>query len=121
MFPSITDGQKNSIPKKTSEKPLKNGQRAYKSPKQVVKIIKRVKEMKIVALEERERPFYLKMFSRPCIVQKYIENPFLIYQQKFHLRCFVLLASSNPLLGFYHPGYVQLASQQFDMGQYGGK
>ena len=41
------------------------------------------------------------------IVQKYIENPILIENKKFDIRCYLMVASTKPYLALYHPGFVR--------------
>jgi hypothetical protein len=49
------------------------------------------------------------------IIQKYIENPFLIQKRKFDIRCFALVTSINGVLQcyFYEEGYIRTSSKKF--------
>ena len=48
------------------------------------------------------------------IIQKYIPSPLLIKGRKMDFRCFMVLASMDPLIVFYQDGIVRLASDEFD-------
>ena len=48
------------------------------------------------------------------IVQKYIPNPLLINGKKFDFRCFIILASMDPLIVFYQDGIVRIAAEEYD-------
>ena len=39
---------------------------------------------------------------RPGVLQRYVESPLLLDGRKIDLRCFILLASVNPLAAFFH-------------------
>lgn len=51
------------------------------------------------------------------ILQKYIENPFLIHRRKFDFRCYGLITSINGILQgyFYADGYLKTASCEYNL------
>ena len=53
--------------------------------------------------------------GRTYIVQKYIEQPFLVHKRKFDIRCFALLTSfNNNIQGYFYPeGYIRTSSKEF--------
>lgn len=48
---------------------------------------------------------------------RYIERPLLINKKKFDLRCYLLISSVDPLMVFYHRGYVRLSMFDFDINE----
>lgn len=55
-----------------------------------------------------------KLKTRRFIIQKYIENPFLLNQRKFDIRVWVLLNHEMNLY-FFREGYVRTSSEIFDL------
>ena len=55
--------------------------------------------------------------NRTYIVQKYIENPLLINNRKFDIRCYGLITSVNSHIQgyFYHEGYIRTSSKPFNL------
>jgi tubulin--tyrosine ligase len=55
--------------------------------------------------------------NKTFIIQKYIENPLLINQRKFDIRCYAMLTSINGVIQgyFYLDGYLRTASQEFSL------
>ena len=47
------------------------------------------------------------------IIQRYITNPLLINGYKFDVRAYMLIASTEPYIVFYHPGYVRLTCEPY--------
>lgn len=59
----------------------------------------------------------LKYTEKPqqWIVQKYIENPLLIYNKKFDIRQWVLISNSNPLtVWIYNTSYLRFTVEKYD-------
>ena len=62
---------------------------------------------------------------KTCIIQKYIENPYLVHRRKFDIRVFALLTYiSNFEKGegiirgwFYEEGYIRTSSTEFSLKQ----
>jgi len=48
------------------------------------------------------------------IIQEYVQHPLLIHDKKFDMRIYMLIASSNPYLIFYHKGYLRRAVLNYD-------
>ena len=65
---------------------------------------------------------------KTCIIQKYIEKPFLVHKRKFDIRVFAMLTyvcnfekQEGILRGwFYEEGYIRTSSKEFTMN-YGGE
>ncbi|OMJ82505.1 hypothetical protein SteCoe_16792 [Stentor coeruleus] len=51
------------------------------------------------------------------IIQKYIENPFLVYKRKFDIRCYALITCFNGILQgyYYNEGYIRTSSKNFSL------
>jgi len=49
------------------------------------------------------------------IVQDYIPNPLLLDGKKFDFRMYLLIASTNPLIAFYHDGFLRVSLAQYDV------
>ena len=56
-------------------------------------------------------------YQKTFIVQKYIDNPFLIHRRKFDFRVFALATCINKRLKafFYEDGYIRTSSKEFDL------
>lgn len=56
-------------------------------------------------------------YQKTFIVQKYIDNPFLIHRRKFDFRVFALVTCINKSLKgyFYEDGYIRTSSKEFDL------
>jgi len=48
------------------------------------------------------------------LIQYNVHNPLLIHNRKFGFRMFMLIASTNPLIAYYHDGYARLSIDPFD-------
>jgi len=48
------------------------------------------------------------------VMQTYIANPYLLDGHKFDIRVFMLVASTNPLIVYYHDGSFRVAMQIFN-------
>lgn len=48
------------------------------------------------------------------LIQYNIYNPLLVKGRKFGFRSFMLIASTNPLIAYYHDGYARLSLNEYD-------
>jgi len=70
--------------------------------------------------EKRTREYYANggkcgKHSESMVAQYYISNPLLLDKQnKFDFRIYMLIASVNPLIVYYHDGFLRLSLQEYD-------
>ena len=48
------------------------------------------------------------------IMQQYVHNPLLLHGHKFDFRMYLLVASTNPLIVYYHDGYLRVSLEEYD-------
>ena len=54
-----------------------------------------------------------------CVIQKYIERPFLIENRKFDIRQWFLVTSWQPLeLYIYNEGYCRFSKKEYDLNDF---
>jgi tubulin polyglutamylase TTLL1 len=49
------------------------------------------------------------------IIQSFIHNPLLLDGHKFEFRIYLLIASTNPLIAYYHDGFLRLALKPYNI------
>jgi len=49
------------------------------------------------------------------IMQNYVHNPILLHGRKFDFRMYLLVASTNPLIAFYHDGFLRVSLAKYDV------
>lgn len=53
--------------------------------------------------------------TKSRIAQTYITNPLLLnYNNKFDFRVYMLIASTNPLIVYYHDGFLRVSLHTYD-------
>jgi len=52
--------------------------------------------------------------NKNYLMHRYIYNPLLIQEKRTDFRVFMLLASTNPIIAFYHDGYARVSLTPFD-------
>lgn len=48
------------------------------------------------------------------LIQNYIHNPLLLNGHKFDFRIYMLIASTNPLIAYYHDGFLRVTLANYD-------
>jgi tubulin polyglutamylase TTLL1 len=51
----------------------------------------------------------------PIIMQDYIHNPLLLNGNKFDFRMYMVVASTNPLIAYYHDGFMRVSLMNYDI------
>ena len=51
---------------------------------------------------------------RNYLVQNFVHNPLLVKGHKFDFRMYMLIASTNPFIVYYHDGFLRLSLQEYD-------
>jgi len=62
---------------------------------------------------ERFRKGDLRL-ARPLIAQRYVSNIFLLNGHKFDIRAYMFIASVDPLVVFFHNGYLRVNIEPYD-------
>jgi len=52
--------------------------------------------------------------TKPIIVQNYVHNPLLLEGRKFDFRMYMVIASTNPLIVYYHDGFLRVSLFGYD-------
>ena len=52
--------------------------------------------------------------TKNYIMQDYVHNPLLINGRKFDFRMYMLIASSNPMMVYYHDGFLRVSLANYD-------
>ena len=53
--------------------------------------------------------------TKDIIIQHYIHNPLLLNGNKFDFRMYLLIASTNPLISYYHDGFLRVSLLNYDV------
>ena len=53
--------------------------------------------------------------NKSVIVQRYIHNPLLVMNHKFDFRIYMLIASVNPLIVYYHDGFLRVSLFEYNV------
>jgi len=48
------------------------------------------------------------------VIQQLIHNPLLIEGRKFDFRVYMLIASTNPMIAYFHDGYLRISLSEYD-------
>eukprot|EP01016_Furgasonia_blochmanni_P039172 TRINITY_DN4832_c0_g1_i7.p1 TRINITY_DN4832_c0_g1~~TRINITY_DN4832_c0_g1_i7.p1 ORF type:complete len:829 (+),score=209.15 TRINITY_DN4832_c0_g1_i7:129-2615(+) len=49
------------------------------------------------------------------VLQTYVANPLLLDGHKFDFRIYLLISSTNPMIAFYHDGFLRVSLEQYDI------
>lgn len=49
------------------------------------------------------------------VFQRYINNPMTVFDHKFDFRIYAFIASTNPLIVYYHDGFLRVSLNEFDI------
>ncbi|EWS72878.1 tubulin-tyrosine ligase family protein (macronuclear) [Tetrahymena thermophila SB210] len=80
--------------------------------KEKIKFYKSNKQELLNDLQIKENRPYISMFQ---VIQKYLENPFLIDGRKFDIRSYVLIASVEPFVVLYQSGFIKKCIKEYDL------
>jgi len=64
-------------------------------------------------LYEEKKICGMKNSTEKHVIQRYVENPMLLNGSKFNIRVYMLVASTNPIIAYYHDGYLSIAKDKF--------
>jgi len=53
--------------------------------------------------------------TKNYIIQHYIHNPLLLQNHKFDFRMYMLIASTNPFMAYYHDGFLRVSLVDYDV------
>jgi len=57
---------------------------------------------------------FTSLDRQSIIVQKYISKPLLLENKKFDIRCFLFVSYFDPLVAFFHHGYIRKSIMDYN-------
>ena len=97
----------------TSQKKNRLKKRASSIDKMEVNGINKEGQKDAIKIEKKKKAY---CFLSKGVIQKYLENPLLLEGRKFDYRCYCFIACAKPLLVYFHPGYLRLSMNKYNMG-----
>ena len=101
----------NKIMKSQKKNRLKK--RASSIDKMEVNGVNKEAQKDAIKVEKKKKAY---CFLTKGVIQKYLENPLLLEGRKFDYRCYCFIACAKPLLVYFHPGYLRLSMNKYNMG-----
>jgi len=76
-------------------------------------LINELEEQRLLTLYQDKKICGVRKSTEKHIIHKYVHNPMLLNGRKFNIRAYMLVASTNPVIAYYHDGHLSVSPSVF--------
>ncbi len=76
-------------------------------------LMNELEEQRLLTLYQDKKICGVRRSTQKHVIHRYVHNPMLLNGRKFNIRAYMLVASTNPVIAYYHDGQLSVSNTVF--------